>query len=154
MTHRDGDCYDMSHQNCVVVVVHRDCLVAGRHSPHCNNHRDQYYYTHLGYQFPVSLPVLILFHFRSTTLIIMIVSIVILMLLPILIVIWVLVIWVIIVWVIIRVIKLVPIRIVLISYRIVVRILVRIVNGRCSAFGWIFVPIVPIVTRVSILICN
>ena len=59
MTHRDGDCYDMSHQNCVVVEVHRDCLVDGRHSLRCNNHRDQYYYTHLGYLFPVSLPVLI-----------------------------------------------------------------------------------------------
>ena len=60
MTHRDGDCYDMSHQSCVVVVVRRDCLVADRHSLRCNNHQDQYYYTHLGYKFPMLLPILIL----------------------------------------------------------------------------------------------
>ena len=53
MTHRDSDCYDMSHQNCAAVEARLDYLVGGRHSLRCNNHRAQHYYTHLGYKFPV-----------------------------------------------------------------------------------------------------
>ena len=54
-TRRDSDYYGMSHQNCVVAEVRRDCLVDGRHSLRCNSHRAQHYYTHLGYKLPVKV---------------------------------------------------------------------------------------------------